>query len=189
MVEINLLPEELRAKKAKTGLDAKYLLYILPLLFVLIILLHIYLMAMLVTKSYQFNLLNKTWDGLESDRKKLEGLKKESSMLLKDTKTIEDLVAKRISWAEKLNKLSLELPSGIWFNEVSAGDKELLIKASVISLQKEEINLINTFLDKLKMDSVFYSDFERFELGPMQRKNIGGYEVVDFTVTGKLKQK
>jgi len=189
MIEINLLPEELRARKIKSGFDRKYLLLIIPLAAVILIVVHIYLTAMLVAKNYQAGVYAKKWKSLESDRNRLEKLKKESTVALQDVKAIQDIVAKRINWSEKLNKLSLSLPSGVWFNEVSVGEKDLVLKSSVISLQKGELNLINTFIEKLKSDRGFFDDFEGLELGNVQRRVLGGYEVVDFTLTGKIKQK
>jgi Tfp pilus assembly protein PilN len=100
---------------------------------------------------------------------------------------IQQLIGQRINWAEKLNKLSLNLPSGVWFNEIQVNSKEFILKASVISLQKEEMNLINAFIDNLKNDKDFFKDFNNLELNSAQKRVIGGYDVTDFILVGILK--
>ncbi|MHB8155446.1 MAG: hypothetical protein ACYDFR_05280, partial [Candidatus Omnitrophota bacterium] len=84
---------------------------------------------------------------------------------------------------------SLNLPSGVWFNEIKISVKDMIIQGSVISLVKEEVNLINKLLENLKADSEFSRDFVSFELSNVQKKNVGGYDIADFILTGALKVK
>ena len=89
---------------------------------------------------------------------------------------------------KKLNRLSLDLPSGIWFNEISANlKKEFILRGSVVSLKKEEMLLINQFIDNLKKDTDFFKDFSKLEMTSAQSGEIGGYEVNDFVISGVLK--
>jgi Tfp pilus assembly protein PilN len=97
------------------------------------------------------------------------------------------LNSKRVLWAAKLNKLSLNLPSGVWFNQITINAKDIVIQGSVISLVKEEIGLINKLLENLKIDSEFSGDFTSFELSNVQKKNVAGYVIADFILTGVLK--
>lgn len=189
MIEINLLPEELRLKRKTEGFDVKYALYALPLAFVVLIAAHIYLFAFQQMKNMTLSSLERTWKAMEPQRKSLEALKKESSMLLQDVKVIQDLSLKRITWADKLNKLSLYLPSGVWFTDISITSKDFILKGSVISLDKDELTLINNFLDRLKADKAFFNNFENIELSSIERRGVGSYEVADFTLNGKLKTK
>jgi len=56
-----------------------------------------------------------------------------------------------------------------------------------VSLQQEEMNAINKFMDNLKKDSVFLKDFSNLELTSVQKKVIGGYDIADFVLSAKLK--
>ena len=78
---------------------------------------------------------------------------------------------------------------GIWFREIEITNKELTVKASAVSLKKEEAGLINQFMDSLKKDVGFSGDFNVLELGPSQRKTISGYDIVDFTLICSIKRK
>lgn len=190
MIEINLLPQELKVESKKFSIkyiQPKHLLYFILAAFGVLICLHIYLAAFGVAKNYQFRRLSRIWRNLEPRIKILEEFKKEHETLSVDAKIIQRLISQRINWAEKLNKLSIDLPSGVWFNELSLSQKEFILKAAVISLQKEELNLINQFMNNLKNDATFFKDFNALELSSVQRKTISGYEIVDFILQGRLK--
>lgn len=191
MIEINLLPEESKPKTKKITRYLKpdqFLNYIVWV-FVILIVVHFFLAGILVAKSLHLNVLNNKWQKLLPQRKLVGDFNKEREGLSKEDKIITQLANQRINWSEKLNKLSLNLPSGIWFNEISVTPKELILKASVVSLQKEEMSLINKFMDNLKKDSFFFKDFNNLELNSVQRKVIGGYEVADFILIATLKSK
>lgn len=193
MIEINLLPEELKAKpKAKkfgVGIEIKYFLYLIPFIIGLLICVHIYLAILNITKNSQLRSLNNKWQELQPQRKILEDFNKEYAILSEDAAAIQQLTKQRINWAEKLNKLSVNLPSGIWFNEISISSGNFILQGSVVSLQKEELSLINKLIDSLKNDTAFFKDFGNLELSSVQKKIIGGYDIADFVLQGTLKSK
>jgi len=189
MIEINLLPHELKAKSKNAGLEPGYFLYLIPLVFALLVCAHIILAVVTIARSYQFIALNNKLKSLEPQRKIFENLNKENGMPLADAKLIQQLTVQRINWPEKLNKLSLNLPPGVWFEEITVSSKSFILKGSVISLQKEEMALINKFMDNLKNDTSFFKDFNNLGLSSVQRRVIGGYEIIDFTLLGNLKAK
>ena len=79
MIEINLLPEELKVKTKRLGkvsIESKYFLYLIPLVFAVLILAHICLAAVGIVKSLQFSQLNNKWKKLEPQRELLNNLKK-----------------------------------------------------------------------------------------------------------------
>ena len=187
MIEINLLPEELKTKTKKINIKSQYFLYLIPLAFGILIFMHLYLSAVGIIKNYQFSALNNKWKKLQPQREMLKNLSKEYEVLSADAKVIQQLNIRRLNWSEKLNKLSLDLPSGIWFNEIALSRKDFILKGSVISLQKQEMSLINKFIDNLKKDAAFFKDISDLELSSAQIKAIGGYDVFDFILTAKLK--
>ena len=193
MIEINLLPEELRAnlKKQNKSLNfsASKLLLVIPLLLGILIFAHIYLTIVSIAKYNHYNTMNKAWKKLEPQRKILEGLGNDNALLSETAKNIKKLADIRLIWAEKLNKLSAGLPSGIWFNEISLSNKELVVKASAVSLQNDAMSLIARLIDNLKKDAGFFNGFNSLELGPVQHRNIGSYDIADFTISGALKTK
>jgi Tfp pilus assembly protein PilN len=196
MIKINLLPEELiiKAKAHKPDgpgfkFEKRYIVYAVPMVLVLLILIHLFLGVTLVMKNAQLNSLNKKWKDLEAPRSALGSFQDARSMLTQDASLIQQLSKQRVNWASKLNKMSLNLPSGVWFTDLTVNQKDFLLRGSVISLQKEEIGLIDKFMDALREDPVFFADFNSLEVGQVLKKQVGGYEIADFTIKGTLKQK
>lgn len=193
MIEINLLPSELlKNKEKKLGRDIlrpEYLFLALPVAACILVTAHLTLFATYLNQRQKLNLLQKKWDNLKPKREALEELKRQYEGLSVDSSLLEQLNIQKINWAEKLNRLSFNLPAGVWFNEINATRKNFFLKGAVISLQKEEMNLINQFIGKLKNDSQFFKDFSNLELIFVERQNLGGYEVTNFTLSGELKLK
>lgn len=191
MIEINLLPPELRtkAKKTEEGRFAPgvYVLYTAVALISVLVVMHVGVFLMWMFKQSELAVLNAKWKELEPQRKVYEQAKKDSDMLSSDAKSIQQFVKQRINWSQKLNKLSLNLPSGVWFNEIALNQKDFSLRGSAVSLQKEELSLINKFMANLKDDQEFFNSFNSMELGSVQRRTLGGYDIIDFVLSGKLK--
>ena len=153
MIEINLLPPELRSKAKRaetvkpTGKQPVYLFYIIPALLALLVCVHVYVAVTDAVKGRQLASLDNKWRSLEQRRKEVTEFKKEFDAATNNINTIQQLTSQRINYAEKLNKLSLYLPKGVWFVDLVLDQKNMVLKGSVVSLQKEEFNLINGFID------------------------------------------
>lgn len=192
MIEINLLPEEQRVKSKKAAapaggtFDPTYLVYVIPVVAAVLLITQLYLGCVFFSKQGRLKVLNKEWSGFASERQKIAGFKTASEVDSQDARIIDELTGKSVYWAEKLNRLSLDLPPGLWFNEIDISRKSLEIKASVFSLESNAVDLVNKFLFNLKNDRDFFKDFSGVETGNMLTKKIGSYEVMDFTVTGTL---
>ena len=193
MIELNLLPDELkvkpRGKRAGLDIESKYFIYLIPLVLGLAILVHVYLAGLLIAKNHQLKVLDKKWQGLSPQRKVLEDFNKQYSLFSAEAQTVKQLMQRRLNWAEKLNKLSSLLPAGIWFTEVSVSGRDFSLRGSAVSLEKDDMSLIKQFLDNLKADPRFFGDFNTIELGSVQRKTVGGYDVAEFNLSGTLKSK
>jgi Tfp pilus assembly protein PilN len=190
MIEINLLPEGLKEKanpeRKMPRLEFKYIIFGAAGLFALLLVTHFYLGIAGLCRLRGVRRLEEKLQGLGPQRKAWEAFNKEYAYLEQEAS---QLTKERTAWAEKLNKLSLYLPSGIWFREISAGSKDFTLQGSVASLQQEQMALIKGYIDSLKADASFFSDFNSLELSSVQRRVIGGYDVDDFTLTAELKKK
>ncbi|MEW6170407.1 MAG: PilN domain-containing protein [Candidatus Omnitrophota bacterium] len=187
MITINLLPEELRpkekTKETPEGIGKKAVLGGI----VVLISLHIFLVAFYFLQNYRLNNLNNVWPKIEVGKNKADDLKKETSFLEENVKTIENLTNKTISWSWKLYKISQVLPRGVWLRQLSLTSSSFSLQGSVVSLKQEEMSLIGKFLDNLKTDPEFSKDFKDLELGSVNRREIKGFEVSDFNISANLK--
>lgn len=191
MITINLLPEELKVKpKEKKGpfqFKTRYVLYVMPLVLGVLILTHLYLGIDAILKKGHLEILNRRWKGLEAQRKLAEEFNKEYSLNSQDSQAVQQLRRDRINWSEKLNKISLYLPSGAWLNEISVAGSEFALQGSIISLLRNEMSLITQFIDRLKKDPVFFEDFNNLELRSTQTRKIGSYDITDFVLGGSVR--
>jgi len=199
MIEINLLPEELRNKVVKpkkseaaagaAGLEPKHFILFIPLVFGVLICVQLIVGILGLAKSVQAHMLDGKWRSLESGRKVLQEFNDKYSFVSEDSRTVQQLTRARVSWSEKLNSLSLNLPSGVWFEELLINSKELVLQGAVVSLNKEELSLIKQLIDNLKNDPAFFKDFTNLEMGSAKKKTFGSYDVTEFTLNASLKTK
>lgn len=197
MIEINLLPEELRGKikvkavavPADAAAKARKAVYIIPVFFGILLCLHAYLLARNIMYARQLRALNNKWLSTEPQRKALDKFNEDYAASSQDASAIAGLLEERLLWGPKLEAISLALPAGVWLNELSVTADNFNLQGSAFSLQKNEMGLIGDFLGKLKGDEAFFNDFANLELGSVQRRALGTYDIADFVLSGKLKKK
>ena len=195
MIEIDLLPLELREKKIihfEQFFQTKLFLTILGCL----VLFHLSLYTATGINSRRFDALQRNWQNLSSKRTEIDRLKGELTEINRKIPLIEQLISNRLLWSRELNIISDLLIAGIWLNELSlekqktAEDKvseSLIIRGSAASRTKDEPALIGRFMQNLKDDSVFSANFT-VELGPIKKRLIGQTEVMDFILICRFKQ-
>jgi len=192
MIEINLLSEEAKTKhkaqSAGPGPDSTpLLLLLLPLLLAALLAANVYFAVLGQVKAGNLNKLTRKWDGLAEQRKQVDEFNERYALDAVYGQEQQSLLSQRISWAQKLNILSLDLPSGIWLNEIAVTASSMMIRGSVVSLEKLEMSLIKALIDKLKSEPIFAQDFSSFELGTVQKKAVGNMDIVDFVLDCKIR--
>lgn len=137
MIEINLIPEELKKKEPKfkkidlssISLDKVDIVKKLPLINIgigaLAVLIAFHLVMFLVgtNSKASINALSKKNQSLMPKKKEADALKNEVSLINKKTSAIDGLMVKRLSWARKLNALSESVTPGIWLTGLSYDEK------------------------------------------------------------------
>jgi Tfp pilus assembly protein PilN len=177
------LPTDLRVKESASASSAVYILYLIPVFIAILLLLNIYFGISAVISGGKLLVMKNQWNQMQPQKTALDNFKKQDTMLTPDAKELLGFLRKRINWSEKLNSLVSDLPYGIWFRELGANNNELNIQGSAISLQKEELAVINTYISNLKNDQGFFKDFSVIELKSVLTKNVGTFDVVEFVLT------
>ena len=187
MIEINLLPEERKIKKVKKSADLTVAMKFLPYAVGGVLLINVLLLSLAGIKNIQLSVLNGKWKKLQPQRETVQQFTQGFQTATKDAQVFQKINQQNLSWQKKLNALSLYLPSGVWYNELSVTDNSFMLKGSAISVEKQEMTLIGALIDALKKDQDFYRDFASLELNSVSKRYIGAYEIVDFVLTGTLK--
>jgi len=188
VIEINLLPPEYKEKIKKEQARPPIYIFFLLLAILILLFLNLTLGVFFLFKGIQKGTISFQWNAMKSQRQEVERFKEKYETVTQDSRFIQQFLNKRLNWAEKLNQLSLDLPAGIWFASITYNKQNrFTLEGSTVSLQKNEVELINNFLENLKKDQTFFKDFKRLDLGPLRRREIKSYDVVDFVFFGETK--
>jgi len=200
MIEINLLPEGLRKKKAK-HLKLPHL-PALPIIYGIIgflILIQLILVFTVQVKKVTLNSLNKKFTSISAGSGEAKILEDKLKELLAKVDAVEKLSSARFNWAKNLNDLSDSLVSGIWLRRLyikkvdvgipSTMPKQLLvIEGSSIVSGEGEAGCVGDFVNSLKENKEFSEGFHEIELTRVERRKIRHTEAIDFIITCYFKE-
>lgn len=203
MIEIDLLPKELRKKKMDLP-DISFL-YIIASFVGIIIVIHLLLSLSINVKTKSLKRLQNRWQVILPEKETADKLKCELTTMRNRIDGIDNLIQSRINWAKKLSDLSDAMIPAVWLNkmwlekkvilqkaEVKKGEetantepqsitvKTLHLNGSVIATGGEETAAIGKFIRSLKNNQGFFSDFSEIESVSIQRSRLKDIEVMDF---------
>lgn len=194
MIEINLIPPELRKKKGGLFSDG----FNIPLeiivgcggaLIGLLVIAHIGLLAINMKKLSAFKKLEAQWSGIATAKANVDVVKADLKEMKARRKAIEEVTEKqKIVWSKKLNVISDSLPRGVWLKKISLGEEAFFIEGSAISRQKKEMINVHSFAAALKKNKDFLKHLVEVEVGSINRRRINKMEIADFLITTKLEE-
>ena len=190
MIEINLLPPELRRKpekrfvfpEARSKKNIRLALALLALPNILIP--GLIFLNNLLLKRFEdnFSRMQPQIRQIDQFRNQAQGLKDIQGFA-------SGLASQRTALAPKLNSISDCLSPGIWLTVISFSNNTCEIKGECVSSQGEEMGRIKEFLSALKADKQFSLGLGQIELSSAQRVNLGSTEVIEFTLGPKSQAK
>lgn len=191
MIEINLLPEGLKAKTANVQEKQRQLLYLASAIIIGVLLFsYLLLLLMYFKKSSVLKGLNKKWVALAQKRNSIEEFKRKYQVSSVSEVLKKEKVSEGPSCCSKnLARISINLAKGLWLSELDFKEEILFLRGSALSLEKEEVSLIHKFISNLTNDKEFNIDFKDIELGPLSRRVLGAYDILDFTLEAKVKKR
>lgn len=190
MIEINLLPAELRKRESfKFSPPEGYLKNIALSAIAVFILANILIPLLIVTKGVMLKQLKRSFLSIQPQMKQIDEINLQVQKARALDGLFSRLVKARLTTAVKLNIISDCLPQGVWLSEFSLSKDILEIKGSCVSAEAQELAQIGKFLNALKADKQISASFIHLELASVQRKNLGATEVVDFIISSNPKDK
>ncbi len=187
LIEINLLPEEMRKKKGPAfKIDMEMgkvkVLAGAGVAGILIFLMLFFMIGTSIRRKQVLNLSLKE-QNLASQKSEAERINSELSILKAKLNTIDQITKRGLLWAEKIDDLAdIALP-GIWFTRVytDSGDK-FIIEGSVISKKEEAMASVGKFMKNIREHQSFFENFKDIKLESVQRKSTEERDVVDFKI-------
>jgi len=188
MIEINLLPEELRKKSSEPFLNLnieaeKLKIWIgIGAAGILILIIMTLFLGSFIRKAQISGLLARE-RGFSGRLAKVDSLNKEMAVLKARMSALDQLTNRKFLWAEKLNQLSDLILPGMWFTHVyTDSENRLILEGSVISKSEEAMASVGKFMKNIKDDQFFFKDFRSIKLESVQRKNKEERDIVDFKI-------
>lgn len=174
MIEINLLPEEYRKKKADFGeMLNKYRTLIVPgagILGSIIVIISLIVIVYPRLQARTMRKLENRWKKIEKDYEEVVNLKKEEKRLQDVADNINQITEGRIIWARRLNDISDSLPSEIQLTDVTAKSEKpkdkpermVLVISGLVPPYPGE-RAIGDFIRGLRENQDFVKDFTEIE--------------------------
>ena len=194
MIEINLVPQELRKKRKSQSVSVDFLNLSQEMivsciigLLVFLFILHIFFQLIIFVRFIQHKRLQTRWEHILPEKARADVVISELRGLQNEVNSIEKLKTERkILWSQKLNDISDSIPRGLWLNKLSSNETVLLIDGSAVSKAKDEMASVGVLVSNLKSKKTFISGLQNLELGSVQRRPLKSIDVVDFVISVKL---
>ncbi len=131
MIEINLLPKELKKKRSQFKMpDITFIFMPAAVGLVgLLILVQVLLTATIAYKSSQYKGLDKKWNKILPEKTQIDSIKGQIRGVQKKVDAIDKLIVKRTLWSRRLNDISDSMIPGIWLVKLSIDEKTVHFKA------------------------------------------------------------
>ncbi|MBL7155565.1 MAG: hypothetical protein ISS90_00290 [Candidatus Omnitrophica bacterium] len=117
MIELNLLPEELKKKKRKIELPEIPIIPIVIWVVAGMVAIQLILGGLIYVSKSQLTRLGKEWESLAPKKSELDEIKKNIADIDKKGQAIDELIVRRLRWSGLLNEISDSLTANIWLRE------------------------------------------------------------------------
>ena len=199
MIELNLLPEDLRKKK-KTRTVQMPEIPVIPIaagVIALVTAAH-FLLGLLV--GYNDNLaktLKKKWVSMEPQRKMTEVITRNINDLEKRTEAVKNIARPDLNWTRLLSGLNRAMIPGVWLNgmkityngkpydinSASTDPGELIISGYALGKSEVATAIAARFLNSMKETVDFSGYFREIELKSLRTGSVAGEDVMTFSLT------
>lgn len=194
MMNINLVPENLRKKHSKAvnplaalNLPMEVMVGLVGGLICLLILTHLGLWFVISQKSAEKKKLDGQMESLLPYKHQADSIAKELRILQAKKSAIEKMTSvPKILWSPKLNDISDSMPRGVWLDKIFLEQGLFTIHGSAVSRGSDEMMGVIELVSKLKGKKEFIKHLKIMEIGPIQRRKIESVEIADFSIVAKF---
>jgi len=186
MIELNLLPEELKVKKQEVKTDLP-LLPLLVCLVIVLVLTHLVTLFFINKSNQELSILKAEWENYLPKKKEIDDLKNKIRATDRKDKAIEELTGKRILWAELLNSLSDSMISTVWLSSLGykrggAGGM-INLDGFTTGSSEEGTASVGRFINSLENNNAFKSYFSKVELESVRSSKFDNEEAMKFRLS------
>ncbi|TAN59981.1 hypothetical protein EPN16_06135 [bacterium] len=190
MIEINLLPEGSRGKRAvRLALPGDYLKKSIFVLIALIVVTHILIQIFITVNALRLASSVRRLAAIRPQKQLVDKMKSE----VQSYKAMRDLFsragAQRMPVAPALNLISDVLPEGVWLTGLSLSARAGELSGACVSAEGGEITQVGKLLNALKQEPALKIVFPELELSSVKRRKLGQSEIVEFVMSANKQAK
>jgi len=211
LIEINLLPEDMRKKEGfSLALPDLPIGRTIVLAFAFLFIAQFALLAFAIFQASRVGPMSTEIEQLKAQSKEILRQKSEIAAMDSRLKDIDALTARRVYWARLLNAISNSATKGVWLTGLAVVDAQETVQAppkpgqkpgaptlrryrylkldgSVVG-QGQETAYIGKFIKELKGNPVLSDLFMDVKLASITQKKIRDLDVYDFVLTCQFKE-
>ncbi|MGD2279420.1 MAG: hypothetical protein PVH45_04940 [Candidatus Omnitrophota bacterium] len=202
MIELNLLPKELRkVKKKATALPAIPVMPVCIGVVAVLVVVHLTFLLLINNNRGLSVKLTENWNQMQPQKKKTDAFFTELNKLQKRVEAIREIAKPDLSWAKILSGLNQAIVANVWlsdfkltFKNGGRRDEEQKLPVSLdltgYAVGRSEVALptVGRFMESLKNNKDFSGYFEEIELEDIRNFNISGEEVMMFKLVCHFKK-
>jgi len=200
MIEINLLPSNLRVKKKDSmSLPSFPIIPIAAGIIIVLVAIQILLWLFVQVKSISRDSLKKKIVSLATSNKEAMGIDSKIKEISSKLDIVDKLSGSRFNVSRKLNDLSDSMVSGVWLRKINIKREQpanepgvtrelLVIEGSSVALGQSGEGAIGRFVNSLKDNKSFSSDFDDIELTKKELEKVQNTEIMDFVIICHFKK-
>ena len=203
MIEINLLPEELRkVQKSTSQIPDMPLIPIIAGVIGIFIMLNLLLSVIGYKNGVLEKHYNKKWEQMNPERIQTGRIFRETKTLQRKLNAINKIDKPLVSWTQIMNGLNQAMTTRVWLSNLEVGHEIKSIKRGVsisipVSLEingyalgtsGQATSQVAKFITSLKGNNDFSQFFDAIELEKLSKNEIAGKEVMTFNLSCKFKK-
>ncbi|MFH1305874.1 MAG: hypothetical protein ABIH74_05700 [Candidatus Omnitrophota bacterium] len=202
MIELNLLPKELRKRKRQSVKMPKLPVLMLVIAVAAVIgVVQITLLVTLACKKRTLRRVEVQWEKMQPQREETERIAREIAALEKKVIAVRKIAKPQLNWTRLLSGLNQATISNIWLSEFeldfrdAAGKKRkgvaepvtLSLTGYALGSGEEATSRVAKFITSLKSEKGFSDAFEDIELENMRSREVSGKEAMMFIISCRVK--
>ncbi|MDD4956687.1 MAG: hypothetical protein PHH49_05415 [Candidatus Omnitrophica bacterium] len=211
MIEINLLPKELRKKRKEKEVKARPTVRltlpkikavpVVSLAVVVLILLHAGILFFAKSTGRTLDGLKSKWEQMEPQRAKIAKISSDTKLIEDKVRSLKSISRPQLNWTRILSGLNQSVISNVWLYELEVVSKvsgakgkklqgepvSIDIKGYALGESDKATALVARFINSLKSNNKFAQYFDDIELDSINNSKITGQEVMRFQLDCKLK--
>ena len=179
-----------------------------------LMILQVSVMGILGYKKKALTSYKARWEKVAPNMKEVTILKNELNEMEGTKRAIDNLTKGRFLWAKFLKSLSDSMTPGVWLTRLKVSKiseqparmqargrsaetteevlmsvtRALILNGSVTARKGEETAHVGRFVDSLKKNADFFTPFSDIKLDSIERRGMGGVEVMDFELICQFKE-